>query len=134
MGHLLRFPTRGTSQIREGGSATRVLHDVSASEGGEGSPDHVEHKESQHRLVKAQSLISRAANLVAELGDKERRLAWILDDCADLLARRIEPQDEPHPPRFHPVRSVRNRPNLSSSNSSASNLRSPPQRGPHRTA
>lgn len=81
MAHILHFPVRQTT---------------SAAPSGSGASD-----ERARRIAKAQSLILRAANLVEELGDKERRLSWILDDCADLLSRQLQSEAPPPHEQAH---------------------------------
>jgi hypothetical protein len=43
---------------------------------------------------RAQVLLYQAASLLAEVEGSEQRLAWLLEDCADLLVRE-EVREEP---------------------------------------
>ncbi len=37
------------------------------------------------RRQTAYAMINQAASLLSDLGEKERRIAWILEDCIELL-------------------------------------------------
>ncbi|MDC0357357.1 hypothetical protein OAO01_00945 [Oligoflexia bacterium] len=41
-------------------------------------------------MRETRALIERAATILSELGEAEHRVAWLLEDCADLLNEKPE--------------------------------------------
>jgi hypothetical protein len=50
------------------------------------------HRKDYSRRARAHILIKEASDLLDELGDHERRISWLLSDCADLLVKSREPR------------------------------------------